>query len=36
MHMAYSKTRRQQVIAELLRGNELSSKEELAERLAAM
>ena len=36
MHMAYSKTRRQQAIAELLRGSELSSQEELAERLNAM
>ena len=36
MHMTYSKTRRQQAIAELLRGSELSSQEELVERLTAM
>jgi transcriptional regulator of arginine metabolism len=34
--MAYSKTRRQQAIGELLRSHELSSQEELAERLSAM
>jgi transcriptional regulator of arginine metabolism len=35
MHMDYSKTRRQRMVADLLRSDAISSQEELAERLAA-